>query len=45
MEKLFKIFNDSATKEEFVNRMAAQIKNNPQLELATIMMYYNSIKK
>lgn len=44
MEKLFEIFNDSATKEEFINRMAAQIKNDPKMELATIMLYYNSNK-
>lgn len=44
MEKLFKIFNDSATKEEFVTRMAKELKNDPKMELATIMLYYNSNK-
>lgn len=44
MEKLFEIFNTANTKEEFVNRMAKELKNDPKMELATIMMYYNSIK-
>lgn len=44
MEKLFEIFNASATSEEFISRMATQINNDPKMELATIMMYYNSIK-
>lgn len=44
MEKLFEIFNDSATNEEFVSRMAKELKNDPKMELATIMLYYNSSK-
>lgn len=44
MEKVFEIFNTSATKEEFVTRMAKEFKNDPKMELATIMMYYNSDK-
>lgn len=44
MEKLFEIFNTSATNEEFVSRMAKELKNDPKMELATIMMYYDSIK-
>lgn len=44
MEKLFEIFNTASTKEEFMTRMAKELKNDPKMELATIMMYYNSNK-
>lgn len=44
MEKLFEIFNTANTKEEFVTRMAKELKNDPKMELATIMMYYSSNK-
>lgn len=39
MEKLFEILNTTNSKEEFVTRMVKELKNDPKMELATIMMY------
>jgi hypothetical protein len=42
MNRLIEIFDRCSTREEFLKEASVELKNDPQLELAVIMMYMNN---